>query len=391
MSRLGLFKNLFKIAGGATAALLATEELYKMNYQVSEGDAFDIKRTRNAYAELQKAEKCSPLLKRNLTPVILQKLEGKKTKLGATLCEVINSGLHDKDSRAGMYAADSESYYKFAALFDKVLEDYHGFKPGAKQPPVDYGEQKIDNFPALDANGKYIKSVSIQCYRSISGYPFSMLLTEDDYLIIEQKVKNAVQQIEDPDFQGMYYSVSNMTKEMQDDFGFKHILPDNTVALNYPHLYNSWPSGRGVFHNKNKSFIVKVNDEDHLNIISAEEGNDIMQVLSRLIRGLKALEKKLPFAYDDRLGWLTANPCNLGSAIRASVQIRLPKLSRRSNFPDLCEQLNLCVSSASGSSSRNSDEYYNISNKVTLGLTQYEAIKQMYDGVKQLIEMEEQA
>lgn len=58
-----------------------------------------------------------------------------------------------------MYAADPESYHKFAPLFDKILEDYHGFKPGDTQPAVDLGEGKVGEFEPLDPKGKYIKSI----------------------------------------------------------------------------------------------------------------------------------------------------------------------------------------------------------------------------------------
>lgn len=45
-----------------------------------------------------------------------------------------------------------------------------------------------------------------------------------------------------------------------------------------------WPNGRGIFHNKNKTFLVWVNEEDHLRIISMQPGGDVGQVLDRLIR-----------------------------------------------------------------------------------------------------------
>ncbi|VDN45243.1 unnamed protein product [Gongylonema pulchrum] len=67
-----------------------------------------------------------------------------------------------------------------------------------------------------------------------------------------------------------------------------------------------------------------------------DEGSDVGKVLDRLIRGLKALEKTLKFARDDRLGWLTCSPGNLGSAVSATVQIHLPKLLKRADFKVSC-------------------------------------------------------
>uniref|UniRef100_A0A8R1TUJ3 arginine kinase n=1 Tax=Onchocerca volvulus TaxID=6282 RepID=A0A8R1TUJ3_ONCVO len=411
MSLPGTFKKLFAVAGGATAAVLFvnyTGELYKMNYQVDEADVFAIRKVNTAYAELQKYtvifwdpnlqqflklkttlqdKNCNSLLKKNLTPTILQKLESKKTKQGASLYDIIRSGLHSHDLAIGVYAADPESYHKFAALFDRILEDYHGFKPGAKQPAVDFGEEKISEFPPLDPTGKYVKSVRIRCVRSIAGYPFNPLLSADDYLILERKVKNALLQIEESELRGIYYSLGEMPKQTQDELDSKQLLfSNNNYLLKHANAYNAWPEGRGIFHNRDKSFVVWVNEEDHISIISTEEGSDIGKILARLIRGLKALEKSLKFARDNRLGWLTSNPTNLGSAVSASVQIRLPKLSKKSDFMEICEKLNLRTDIYS---SGVRDGYFFISNKSSLGLTEYETIKQLYDGIKELIRMEE--
>ncbi|EJD74263.1 arginine kinase [Loa loa] len=394
MSVPGTFKKLFAVAGGATAAFLAvsyTGELYKMNYQIDEADALAIRKINTGYAELQKDKHCNSLLKKNLTPTVLQKLENKKTKLGASLYDIIRSGLHNHDLAIGVYAADPESYHKFALLFDKILEDYHGFKPGAKQPLVDLGEEKINEFPSLDPTGKYVKSIRIRCARSIAGYPFNPLLSADDYMILEQKVKNALLQIEEPELRGVYYSLDRMPKKTQDELDSKQLLfNNNSSLLKHANAYNVWPEGRGIFHNNDKSFLVWVNEEDHISMISVEEGSDVDKALARLIRGLKALERKLTFARDIRLGWLTSNPSSLGSAINASAEIFLPKLSKKSDFVEICEKLNLRVSSASINSSGVPNGYYFISNKISLGLTQYEAVKQMYDGIKELIQMEEQ-
>lgn len=68
-----------------------------------------------------------------------------------------------------------------------------------------------------------------------------------------------------------------------------------------------------------------------------------LQVLGRLIKGLKTIEKSLPFSRDPRLGWLTFCPTNLGTTIRASVHIRLPKLAAKPDFKKICDGLKLQV------------------------------------------------
>lgn len=105
-----------------------------------------------------------------------------------------------------------------------------------------------------------------------------------------------------------------------------------------------WPTGRGIFHNANKTFLVWVNEEDHLRIISMQIGGNVREIYDRLIRGLNEIEKELEFENDARLGFLTFCPTNLGTTIRASVLIRIPKLLKNQTVLDeISKKYNLQV------------------------------------------------
>lgn len=92
-------------------------------------------------------------------------------------------------------------------------------------------------------------------------------------------------------------------------------------------LNRDWPSGRGIFHNDAKTFLVWVNEEDQLRIISMQDGADIGAVFERLSRAATAIEKVARFAHNDHIGYITSCPTNLGTALRASVHIKLPLLA----------------------------------------------------------------
>ena len=93
-------------------------------------------------------------------------------------------------------------------------------------------------------------------------------------------------------------------------------------------MNRDWPNGRGIFHNKEKTFLVWVNEEDQLRIISMQQGADIHAVFDRLSRAAAHIETVVKFAHDEHLGYITSCPTNLGTAMRASVHIKLPKLSK---------------------------------------------------------------
>ena len=354
-------------------------------------DADTIKKCEEGYKTLQAAKDCNSLLKKYYTEDVMNACKGRKTKLGATLWDVVQSGVKNLDSGVGVYAPDAEAYNLFKELFDPLIEDYHnGFKPSQKQPPTDLGDGAT--LPDLDPEGKYINSTRIRCGRSLQGYPFNPCLTEANYKEMEEKVKGVFDSIASDELKGKYFPLLGMSKEDQNQLIADHFLfKEGDRFLQAANACRYWPVGRGIFHNNAKTFLVWCNEEDHLRIISMQAGGNVGAVLDRLNRGVNAVAAKIPLSRDDRLGWLTFCPSNLGTTVRASVHIALPKTSARPDFKAICDEMKLQIRGIHGEHSDSVGGVYDVSNKARLGLTEYEAVKQMYDGVKKLIEMEKAA
>merc|ERR1711972_399716 len=132
-----------------------------------------------------------------------------------------------------------------------------------------------------------------------------------------------------------------------------------------------------------------VNEEDHLRIISMQMGGDLGEVYRRWVGAVNAIEKMVPFAHHDRLGFLTFCPTNLGTTVRASVHIKIPKLAAdMDGLKALADKYNLQVRGTSGEHSEAVGGVYDISNKRRMGLTEYQAVKEMQDGVCEIIKRE---
>merc|ERR1712170_207429 len=126
-----------------------------------------------------------------------------------------------------------------------------------------------------------------------------------------------------------------------------------------------WPSGRGIYHNDAKTFLVWCNEEDHLRIISMQMGGDLGQVVRRLISAVTEIQKRIPFSHHDRLGFLTFCPTNLGTAIRASVHIKLPLLAKggMEKLQNVADKFQLQVRGSAGEHSEADGGKYDISNR----------------------------
>jgi arginine kinase len=241
----------------------------------------------------------------------------------------------------------------------------------------------------LDPNNEFIISTRVRCGRSLQGYPFNPLLNEAQYKDMEKKVQEALTGLTG-ELAGTYYPLTGMSKEVQNNLIEDHFLfKEGDRFLQAAQASRFWPTGRGIYHNKDKTFLVWVNEEDHLRIISMQKGGDLLAVFKRLIEGVNQIEKKLPFSHDDHLGYLTFCPTNLGTTIRASVHIKLPKISKNlDEFHKIAAKYNLQVRGTSGEHSESIGGIYDVSNKRRMGLTEYDAVKEMYDGIVELIKLE---
>jgi len=340
------------------------------------------------FTKLSAATDCKSLLKKYLSREVFDKTKDKKTGLGATLLDVIQSGVANLDSGVGVYAPDAEAYTLFAPLFDPIIEDYHfGFKPTDKHPPTDWGD--VDSLGNVDPDGTFVVSTRVRCGRSVQGYPFNPCMTEEHYKAIEGRVIETVSSLEG-ELKGKYYPLLGMTKEDQQKLIDDHFLfKEGDRFLQHANACRYWPTGRGIYHNDNKTFLVWINEEDHLRIISMQMGGDLGQVYKRLVTGVAEIEKKSPFSRDDRLGFLTFCPTNLGTTVRASVHIKVPKLAQSKDKLDaVAAKYNLQVRGTAGEHTESVGGVYDVSNKRRMGLTEYQAVKEMRDGILELIKEE---
>lgn len=327
------------------------------------------------------------LLAKYLTEEIRKQLEDKKTKTGFVLDDVIRSGIENPDSGVGIYAPDAETYDVFSSLFDPVIQDYHGFgSDDSHKQNLDPSHLSIDE---LDPKGNYIVSTRVRVGRNLNDFPFAPGISKLERDEVEKLVVDSLSDLEG-DLSGSYHSLSGMDEEVRQQLVTDHFLfKEGDRFLGSAGANRDWPTGRGIFHSDDKRFLVWVNEEDQIRIISMEQGGDLYSVFERLSRAVKALEKKLTFAYSDKFGYLSSCPTNVGTAMRASFHVRLPKLGKdEDKLKAIASDFGLSVRGIHGEHSSSEGGVYDISNKRRLGISEVEAVQMLYEGTKKLIEIE---
>merc|ERR1712142_611384 len=307
-----------------------------------------------------------------------------------TLEKAIACAVQFNNQHCGIYAGDWDSYKDFAPVFDPIIQEYHGISPNATHT----SDMEVSKIKGNIAGDVPVHSCRIRVGRSIDGFGLSPGITKEQRVGVEKLMKTATKNFTG-DLAGNYYPLTGMEERVRQQLVDDHFLfMSGDPNLKVAGMERDWPEGRGIFHNKDKTFLTWVNEEDQLRIISMQKGGDVRGVFDRLARGIKAVgdsvkaESGKDFMLSEKYGYIHSCPTNLGTGMRASVHIDLPgwtKLGLKV-LQARCEELGLQPRGTRGESGGQTGITYDISNKHRLGYSEVQLVQKMIDGVNMLWE-----
>ena len=344
---------------------------------------------------------------RDLSPIFVLSFRAVTRTSGFTLAKAIACAVQFDDQHCGIYAGDWDSYKVFSDVFDPIIQDYHGISPDAVHTS-DMDVSKIQG--NIDAKAP-VHSTRIRVGRNIDGFGLSPGITKQQRLDVESLMKKAFDNLKG-DLAGTYFPLTGMSEKVRQQLVDDHFLfVSGDKNLIVSGMERDWPEGRGIFHNKDKTFLTWVNEEDQLRIISMQPGGDVKAVFDRLARGIAAVgdsvkkESGKEFMLDKKYGYIHSCPTNLGTGMRASVHVDLPGFTKE-GLPALkkrCEELKVQPRGTRGESGGQTGSEktkkikrvnkffyilgitYDISNKHRLGYSEVELVQCMIDGVNTLV------
>uniref|UniRef100_A0A7S1HSZ7 Arginine kinase n=1 Tax=Eutreptiella gymnastica TaxID=73025 RepID=A0A7S1HSZ7_9EUGL len=334
-------------------------------------------------------------------PSIAKLKDHKTASAGWTLARAINTGTCYPSSFVGCHAGDLESYTDYKELFYPVIEMYHkGYKTdGSMKHVTDMDVEKITTGLGDTTQAKII-STRIRTARNLKMFPLNPGGTKETRLEIADLVEKVFATLEG-DLAGKFYRHTSMTPgETQNlvDWHFLFRGKDKMQAASGYHA--DWPHGRGIFVSADEKFLLWINEGDHIRIISMEQGGDVKSVFSRLSRGVAAIEAGLKavtgrddvYMHDEILGKIACCPSNLGTCMRGSVHILVPKLIAKIGFDEIDKIARGMNCQARGSSGEHSEviDRIDISNWRRLGFPEYLLVQDMIKCANTLAEMEDE-
>lgn len=224
--------------------------------------------------------------------------------------------------------------------------------------------------------GNIIKT-RVRLARNLRDYPFKI----NDVALAKQVVKKVNRALVRSDTFNLFY-MSNLSTITLEAMKERHLISQN--------LIENIDCGAALV-NQDESISVMVNEEDVIREQCFMKGLRLTEAYKRLSRIDDDLTKNLDLAFDSKYGYLTACPTNLGTGLRASVLLFLPALTESGKISELIlkvKQLGLTVRGLYGEGSEAEGYMYQISNEVTLGVSEYDIIKEVEGTVEDICRAE---
>ncbi|GAE31455.1 ATP:guanido phosphotransferase YacI [Halalkalibacter hemicellulosilyticusJCM 9152] len=157
-----------------------------------------------------------------------------------------------------------------------------------------------------------------------------------------------------------------------------------------PHLADHAKHG-AVLLDRDQSVSIMVNEEDHLRIQCLLPGFQLDEGLKKASNIDDWVEKRVTYAFDEKRGYLTSCPTNVGTGLRASVMMHLPALAMTQQLNRILpaiNQLGLVVRGIYGEGSEALGNLFQVSNQLTLGKSEQDIVEDLQGVVAQLIQQE---
>ncbi len=230
-----------------------------------------------------------------------------------------------------------------------------------------------------------VVSSRIRLARNLAGHKFLSRCSNAEKSEILAKLKEVLMSLDLGD--KVYYISVDKAPALSKNFLVERHL------ISRHHAFGKGP--RGVVMAQREFFTAMINEEDHLRIQVLKAGCQLAQCAKQINEIDDMIEQKIDYAFSPRLGYLTACPTNVGTGIRVSVMLHLPALKMTGQiekFFNAARDMSLAVRGLFGEGTEAASDLYQLSNQVTLGVSEPQIVSQFEQSIiPEIIEYENAA
>ncbi len=214
-----------------------------------------------------------------------------------------------------------------------------------------------------------VVSTRIRLARNITEYPFPNKLNTKSRMELNNVIKEALES--DNKYNLRFLEMRTLARFEAASMAERHIIsPEFASDLD----------GRALMLSPEEDISIMLNEEDHIRLQVMKSGFALDETYSVANEIDDVLGAKFNFAFDERIGFLTQCPTNLGTGMRASVMLHLPALTLSGQIHKLINtvsKLGLTFRGAFGEGTNAVGDMYQLSNQITLGISEEFAIKNL--------------
>lgn len=220
--------------------------------------------------------------------------------------------------------------------------------------------------------------------RNLQNFPFAHKASDDELSAIKYATLNLIPILETgTNLHFAYLELDTLTSNELQILYDKQLINKNCVQN---------PQYKLLFYSEDLSITILVNDIDHLKISCFSSDLNFAALLDQVLLIDDIIETQFELAFDEKLGYLTANPINLGTALKASTILHLPLLASSQQLAkiiNIAPQIGINIQKLYPQS--NTNNLFEISTLLTLGLKEQDIINQLNDILIKLITHEQEA
>ena len=229
-----------------------------------------------------------------------------------------------------------------------------------------------------------VVSTHIYLSRNLEGFPFVRRMRSAEQREAMETVLSAVENSRLP-LAGLFsfWPFREMDKTSAVSFVERGLATPEYIARR---------EERGILLTQDESLSMVLNGEDHLQIHVSRPGLDLESAYDSADRLERLLSKELSFSYDETFGYLTQNPADLGTGMHASLLLHLPALEGNGAVPRVSSSLSrLGIDLRESMEAQGKASVYRLTNRVSLGISEQEALFNLKSMALQVITQERSA
>ncbi len=224
-----------------------------------------------------------------------------------------------------------------------------------------------------------VVSTRVRLARNLSHFAFPSRMDKETSQKAAELIKNAIT--------SNYCEKLNVIN-VNSDCDTGSLVEEHVIS---PDFSTESPLCRLLVTDENGNLSVMINEEDHIRIQAIYSGLKLEQAFEKANQADDAIAKGCKIAFDEEKGFLTSCPTNLGTGMRVSVMLHLPALSAYGYIKNTVAMLNkigLTVRGIYGEGSDAQGNLYQLSNEVTLGISEQDTLEKLKGAINLVVERE---